>query len=161
MRRIRRHRDEPRIDMTPMLDTIFLLLTFFLFALTLATRFNVTEIRLPTTSQGRAPEPVPAVIVGLKADGQPMVDNTAVAWTDLLAAVREARERTPSATLFIAPDAEARSTDLFRLMDTLAQGDIRDLRFLRLPEAKATPPATPAAAPDQSPGVPGTPGPNP
>ena len=128
-----------------MLDVVFVLLTFFIFAMVLSKRFTITDIRLPETSlPGESPATnTKQIVVSLKPDGIVMVGEE-TASLELLPGLLAKRQReNPGAKLFLAPDAAASSGELFHLMDTLAKAGIRDLRFLRKP---ATPgaPAEPA-----------------
>jgi len=125
---------EPRLELLPLLDVVFLLLTFFIFVLVLTARLEVTEIRLPVAVSGGETKPGPSILLGLRADGSVTLDGAEVAMADLLAAVTRAQAEKPGSTLYIAPDREARNAQLFALIDALAEGGIRDLRFLRLPE---------------------------
>jgi biopolymer transport protein ExbD len=43
---------EPRFELAPLLDVIFLLLTFFLYSQVLLTRVDILPINLPTFSGG-------------------------------------------------------------------------------------------------------------
>lgn len=116
-----------------MLDVVFILLTFFIFAMVLSKRFTVTDIRLPqagAASHNKA-EQEDTIVVALKPGGGLTVNNEAVTLDllpDRLAALQRAA---PSAKVFLAPDTAASSGELFQLMDTLAKAGIRDLRFLR------------------------------
>jgi len=130
---------EPRLELFPLLDVVFLLLTFFIFVLVLTARLEVTEIQLPIAVAGGETKPGPSILLGLKADGSVTLDGREVAVADLLAALTQAQTDKPGATLYIAPDREARNAQLFALIDALAEGGIRDLRFLREPEER--PPA--------------------
>lgn len=125
---------EPRLELIPLLDVVFLLLTFFIFAMVLTARLKVTDIRLPAAVAAGEARPGPSILLGLKADGSVMLDGSDIAITDLLAALAQAQADKPGATLYIAPDREARNAQLFALIDALAEGGIRDLRFLREPE---------------------------
>ncbi|MEO1129054.1 MAG: biopolymer transporter ExbD [Planctomycetota bacterium] len=142
-----RHRSsipEPRIELMPLIDVVFLLLTFFIFALVLSARLEVTDIQLPSTSAGEAPQGGEYMVLELRPGGDLMLSRKAVEWDSLVASIEAERVSRPDAVLLIAPDIGSSSGDLFKLVDTLSQGGIRDLRFLRAP-APAT--ATPAGAP--------------
>jgi len=139
MPHIRRSMPEPRLELLPLLDVVFLLLTFFIFALVLTARLEVTDIRLPLVAKGGEAKPGPVILLGLKADGTITLDGQDVDVADLLSKLRAAQEDKPGAALYIAPDREARNAQLFALMDALAEGGIRDLRFLREPRGDGSP----------------------
>ena len=82
--RLRTTLTEPRLEMTPLLDVVFLLLTFFAFAMLVMVRADVVDVDLPvidpsgTTASGPAP-----IVVSLTDDDRTAVngeflDNEAV-----------------------------------------------------------------------------------
>ncbi len=123
-----------------MLDVVFILLTFFIFAMVLSKRFTVTDIRLPRTGPAAstpAADPADTIVVSLKPGGALSVNSTPATLDtlpDTLAALQ--RER-PQSKVYLAPDTAASSGELFQLMDTLAKAGVRDLRFLRKAEQVA------------------------
>jgi biopolymer transport protein ExbD len=129
--------DEPRLELMPLIDVVFLLLTFFVFAMVLSARLEVTQIQLPrATSGAESPEVRRYVVLGLNAKGELQLDGAPLAWEnagEALAAALEGGEGEEAASLLVAPDARAPSGDLFRLVDMLQAMEITDLRFLREP----------------------------
>ena len=140
---------EPRLEMMPLIDVVFLLLTFFVFAMVLTARLDVTEIELPRATTGTSPDVMEYVVLGLHEDGTLTLDGRALAWEEAPTALVDAASR-ESVQLLVAPDARGMSGDLFRLMDLLQELEIRNLRFLRLPAAEPAPgrgDGVPAASP--------------
>lgn len=119
-----------------MLDVVFILLTFFIFAMVLSKQFTVTDIRLPRSGAG-ASAATPgdgaagALVVSLRPGGEVRLNDQEVTLEELATRIGEARKATPGVAVFLAPDTSASSGDLFALMDTLAKAGVRDLRFLR------------------------------
>lgn len=135
MPRRTRRIDEPRLELIPLLDVIFLLMTFFIFALMLTARLEVTDIKLPVTViKGADISGGVPVVIGLKADGSLVLDQQPSTLDAIAEHVKQAREADEKTQVFVAPDAEARNADLFSLIDALAKVGVRDLRFLRKPE---------------------------
>jgi biopolymer transport protein ExbD len=131
MRRARRTGEHTRIDITPLLDVVFLLLTFLVFSLALSARYRVTELTLPATSVGNEAEPGPAVLVELAPDGVVSIDGEAVADGGLEAALNELGGREPRVALFVAADEAAPAGALLKLVDDLREAGFPDLRVLR------------------------------
>jgi biopolymer transport protein ExbD len=94
---------------------------------------QITGVRLPEGGEGEAAEQATFVVVALKRDGALAVDDTEVQWAGLGEAIAERVSAAPEAEVVVAPDADSRSEDLFRLMDALARSGWRDIRFLRQP----------------------------
>lgn len=131
---------EPRLEMMPLIDVVFLLLTFFVFAMVLSARLEVTQIELPTVATGaESPEVARYVVLGLDEAGQLTLDGEPLEWADAGEAITGAiggGEGSEPAQLLVAPDKRAPSGDLFRLVDLLQGLEIRDLKFLREPAAR-------------------------
>ena len=70
MRAIRRSHLEPRVELTPLIDVVFLLLTFFILTMVTVSRLGVQDVELAPVgdAQGVADGPVRAVRVA--ADGR-------------------------------------------------------------------------------------------
>jgi biopolymer transport protein ExbD len=118
-----------------MIDVVFLLLTFFVFALILTVRMDVSDIRLPEARSGEPAERVAPVVLALTEAGELRLDTEPVAWADLSAAVRALLAERPDARLFVAADREAPAGRLFELIDLLKAAGQSDIRFLRDPTA--------------------------
>lgn len=130
---------EARLELTPLLDVMFLLLTFFIFAFVIMVRLDITDITLPTASLGQPAERGPTITLTLDADGNMTINARPTSPETLaedLAAVFELR---PEAQLLIATDVDSRSGDLFELIDALKAAGHTDLRFLRQPTGNSPP----------------------
>jgi biopolymer transport protein ExbD len=122
------------MELIPLLDVIFLLMTFFIFALMLTARLEVTDIKLPVTViKGAEIKSGVPVVIGLRADGTLVLDNQPTDLNAAIEAVKSARAADSQSPVFIAPDTDARNGDLFELIDAMAAIGVRDLRFLRKP----------------------------
>ncbi|MGP1347600.1 MAG: ExbD/TolR family protein [Phycisphaerales bacterium] len=153
MQRVRRQTEGYSLDLAPLIDVVFLLLTFFVFSLALAVQVRITEIRLPEGSPGGEPSQGITAVVALDAGGAITLDGEPVALEELGAALIRAREASPDMIVYVATDERASAGDMFRLMDAFAGASITDLRFLRSPPSPTEPPQFPA-----SPGSSGSPG---
>ncbi len=127
MRRTRRVEfDEVRFEMAPLLDVVFLLLTFFMFAMLVLVRTDAIDLDLPALDAGAQAEPVEAIRVTLEADGTVMVDGNASQdgdWAGLFDAVRLEKPEAP-VHLFVDQRGERRD-----LLDLTAMG-VRDVRLM-------------------------------
>jgi len=143
---------EPRVELMPLIDVVFLLLAFFVFALVLSARLEVTDVELPGASAGDAPGPGEYIVLQLDAQGRLQLSGEPLAWESIGNAVENERARRPEATLLVAPDVGSSSGDLFRLVDALTEAGVRNLRFLRQPSQGAPAPPADGAATEPGPG---------
>ena len=121
------------VEITPLIDVIFLLLIFFVISTTFV-RTSAIEVDLPDGSG--AIDRVPAGIeVGVSATGEYAVNGQALPATgraDLLRALGQARDevRDPEPLLVIAADANARHEAVVRVMDAARELGLTNLRVL-------------------------------
>lgn len=123
--------------MTPLMDVIFLLLTFFVFSLTLLVRAQVLGVSLPSLTAAEDAKPSPTITVALDAAGACTVDGEPVALDGLVEVLRQRRAAQPGARLLIAADVGSRSGELLKLVDTLSAAGMRDFALVGRPSAAA------------------------
>ena len=133
MQRVRQDIPEPRIEIIPLLDVVFLLLTFFIFAIVVMVRIDTTSITLPEATDAPAVAPGPAMTISLDADAQLFIDAEPTTLESLREELPDLLETVPDARLFIAADERAPAGSLFELMDALQALGVSNLQFLRDP----------------------------
>lgn len=139
MRRVRRTTPELRLELTPLIDVVFLLLTFFVFAMVLMVRAEVLGVDLPEIAAGEAGERAEMVTVTLDAEGRAFVDGEETPVEVVAAAVARARDAKGGAEVLIAVDEGARAGTLVEVADALTAAGITAFGVLGTP--------TPATAP--------------
>lgn len=122
---------EPRIELIPLLDVLFFLLTFFIFALAVAAKLRVTGIQLPGIAEGGSSGRGESAVVALKDSGEILLDDRPVTLDALGGALDRLRAERPGVTIYIATDERAPTGDLFRLVDALQAAKVGELRFIR------------------------------
>lgn len=133
---LRRHSPEPRLEMTPLIDVVFLLLTFFIMALVLMVRAELLNVRLPTITAGTPARPEEAVTVAIDVEGRVFVDGEPTMVAEVVERVRDRREARPDARLLIAVDEGGRNESLLGLLNELARSGLTDFAIVgRRPDA--------------------------
>ncbi len=118
----RQTEEEVGINLTPLIDVVFLLLIFFMVSTTFDTTSQL-EIRLPEASENPAPEPPRQLHLQIDADGSFFVNARELTGTDsavLRAALLRALEgrRLP---IVIQSDANSPVQSLVTAMDVVGQ----------------------------------------
>lgn len=70
MRTARRHDMSPRVEMMPLIDVIFLLLTFFIYSMVTMVRAEILPVQLQTLTTGQAAEPAAILAVTIDVHGK-------------------------------------------------------------------------------------------
>lgn len=108
MRPIRRTDMTPRVEMTPLIDVIFLLLTFFIYSLVLMVRAEVLPVSLqPLGSAGEHAAVAASRSLTIDRAGQLFLDRQAVTWEQFDAALSDIRSDPDQPVLFVAMAAES------------------------------------------------------
>ena len=104
--------------MTPLIDVMFLLVTYFVFALVLMIRADVIELSLPTLDSGH-PATGRAITIAIDDGGAIRLDGEVVGIEALAERVRAAQNENPTATLLLAFDTQGKMGAGLEVIDTL------------------------------------------
>ncbi len=108
MRPIRRSEHETRVEILPLIDVVFLLLTFFIYAMVLMVRAEVLPVPLESYTSGTPAEPRPTISVTIAIDGNIYVNKSVVGLDGVVAAVRQELEEKQNAAIYVVvEDGEA------------------------------------------------------
>lgn len=119
-RRRRQQRGSPQIDLTPMVDMVFLLVVFFMVSTTFVTFESSLPIDLPT-AQTSVTETTLVPTVSVNREGEVFFNDARRGDAELLNAVREELQRTGHTTVVLRADTEAHHGVTVRVMDILKQ----------------------------------------
>lgn len=128
--RLRRSRDEVRVEMTPLIDVVFLLLTFFVFAMVLMIRAEVLRVELPSFSNAVDASRTRSIVLVLREDGSLELDGEPIEAVGLGEAVRRRRAEDPDMPLLVAADEGGERRGLIALFDLLSQEGLGEFAFI-------------------------------
>ncbi len=108
MRPIRRTEHESRIEMMPLIDVVFLLLTFFIYAMVLMVRAEVLPVPLESYVSGVSAKPRSSISVTIAVDGNIYVGRTVVSLDEVAQTVNMKLVENPEAAIYlVVEDGEA------------------------------------------------------
>lgn len=102
-------REEPEINLIPMIDVLLVIIIFLMLTTTYA-KFSGIEINLPTAEASKPPEQPNEIEVAVTAAGQVLVNKSPLAAGDVAAianALRRAAGERPDPVIVINADAKA------------------------------------------------------
>lgn len=150
MRRpIRRSDNAYRLEMTPMIDVIFLLLTFFVYSMVMMIRADVLPVKLAPVASGRVAEGGRIEAITVDRAGKLFYNREPVTVEQLDAKLARLAADPKRPRLWIAMEAAGeadRGPVLFALVGRVQRAGIYDIGFVGPEEAKPAGEARPAGA---------------
>ncbi|MEQ8434873.1 MAG: biopolymer transporter ExbD [Oceanicaulis sp.] len=123
-RKSRRGNDEANIDMTPMLDIVFILLIFFIVTATFLQEEGIDLTPPPETDQPPPPDAPPPIFVQVSNENRVFVNRDATAESRVMAAVSRIRAEQPNSAVVIEVSQEAEHGTIVRIIDELRANSI-------------------------------------
>ncbi|MCB9844582.1 MAG: biopolymer transporter ExbD [Phycisphaeraceae bacterium] len=133
MRPIRRSSPEIRVELTPLIDVVFLLLTFFIFSLVMLVRARTLDVRLPALGAAADSRPPDSITIALDSRGGLFLEGESVEPDALIDRVRVLRSERPDARLLVAADESGQRAQLLDLINRLAGANLGDFAILARP----------------------------
>lgn len=123
-RRVDTTSDEAVIDMTPMMDIVFIMLIFFIVT-TSFVRESGIEINRPSanTSEKKSSS---NIIVAIKSNGEVWIDKRSIDINAVRAHVERLHAENPQGTVVIAADKESRTGDMIKVLDQVRAAGVMD-----------------------------------
>lgn len=119
--------DGPSVDLTPVIDMVFLLLIFFLVATTFQQVEREMNVVLPTSA---AAAPISAslreLVINVSADGTIIVAGRPMDEADLAAMVKSAVAGNPNQKVSIRGDRAAAYSNIVRVLDICKASGIQE-----------------------------------
>ena len=112
-----------RIEIIPMIDTIFFLLVFFMMATLTMTQMKAIKLNLPPSNSATTQQ-VSKVIVSVSKDGRYFVDKTECACTDIGHHLASLIEANPNIIVVLQGDEGSNYGDVIKALDELKKAGI-------------------------------------
>jgi biopolymer transport protein ExbD len=116
-RRTRREAEEAAIDLTPMLDVVFIMLIFFIVTTSFVKEAGIT-VQKPKASKATA-EPKATIFVAIKGNGEIWLDKRAVDVERVGATIEKLLAESPTDTVIVQADKESKHGVVVSVMDQI------------------------------------------
>ncbi len=114
-------------DMLPLIDVVFLLLVFFIYAMLSMSYHNGIQMQLPESAQAVHMEETPALILSVTAEGGVFMAKTPVPLVELGGRITHYFEGKPKKRVILCGHKDLSYQKLFRVMDTIREAGITDI----------------------------------
>ncbi|MGA8180269.1 MAG: biopolymer transporter ExbD [Desulfobacterales bacterium] len=112
-----------RIEMIPLIDIVFLLLVFFIYAMLSMAVHHALPVLLPTSAAAKIDKEL-LLSVTVKADGTLYVDNEQVGFNDLSSVLRNKAAANEKVGILLFADRSLSYQNLFRVLDQIKMAGI-------------------------------------
>lgn len=125
MRRISltRNQDDAAIDMTPMLDVVFIMLIFFIVSTSFVREAGI-EVNRPS-AETSSNQTKSAVMVAISANGEIWLDRKATDVRMVRPILERLRTEQPGLSVVVQADAQSTTGDLVQLIDQLRMAGVQ------------------------------------
>ncbi|MDO2950380.1 ExbD/TolR family protein [Aeromonas simiae] len=124
-RQPKRQRDEIQIDMTPMLDIVFIMLIFFIVTTSFVREAGL-EVHRPEASQAKA-QKSSSIMLAIGANGEIYLDRKAVDVERIKVSLARMLAEQPEASLVIQADERVAHGRVVRVMDEAKAAGIANI----------------------------------
>ncbi len=133
MRLQRRSLKKARIEIIPMIDTIFFLLVFFMISTLSMARFRGVQVNLPKAASG-SQAPAESITVTLTKEGQLFLNKEEVGRESLLQSLRQQLEKNSELLVIINADHGVQHGEVVEIMDQTRQAGVAKLSIAVKPK---------------------------
>lgn len=117
--------EESSIDMTPMLDIVFIMLIFFIVTTSFVKESGVTVSR--PSAQTAAEDKKGNIMVAIKPTGEIWIDKRAVDVRSVRANIEKLKAESPESGVVIQADTDARTGILVQVMDQIRLAGVTNI----------------------------------
>jgi biopolymer transport protein ExbD len=133
MRLPRRVIKKARIEIIPMIDTIFFLLVFFMISTLSMARYSGLPVNLPKAATGQQP-PSESAAVTIASDGKVSIDRQEVARDQIRETLRQRLAKNPELLVLINADERVEHGVVVEIMDAARQAGVAKMAIAVKPK---------------------------
>jgi len=131
----RKKREDPKVELTPMVDVVFLLLIFFMISTTFVETPGIS-IKLPESSSQIAQKSPEEIKVYLASNGEITFEKERVSLEEFRRRLNGYGKKSGTMTFFLMADEDARHGRVVQLMDAAREAGFGKLAIATSPEKK-------------------------
>ncbi|MDF1808158.1 MAG: biopolymer transporter ExbD [Phycisphaerales bacterium] len=119
VRRVRRSSNDVHVELTPMIDVVFLLLTFFVFSIVLMVRADVLDVNLPQLTSGRSADRIVPITIAINDSGIIFINREEIEMNSVIDRLKELKTELGDSPLVLAVDTRSDAGIMITLADKL------------------------------------------
>jgi len=116
-----READSAEIDITPMMDIVFIMLIFFIVTTSFVKEAGI-DVNKPEAAQAQS-KPSATIFIAIRANGEVWMDKRPVDVERVSANIERLRAESPTDTIIVQADKEAKHGVVMEVMDQIKAAD--------------------------------------
>lgn len=116
-----READSAEIDITPMMDIVFIMLIFFIVTTSFVKEAGI-DVNKPESAQAQS-KPSATIFIAIRANGEVWMDKRPVDVERVSANIERLRAESPTDTIIVQADKEAKHGVVMEVMDQIKAAD--------------------------------------
>ena len=132
----RKKREEIRVELTSMVDVVFLLLIFFMISTTFVESQGIV-VALPEANSEKIQKAPEEVKIYLEKSGRIHLDDRLISFSDLEAHLASYADRASNTTFILLADEKAQHGRVIKLMDAARRAGFQKLAIATDPKSKS------------------------
>lgn len=125
--RTQRATEEAEVNMTPMLDIVFILLIFFIVTAVFVRERALNMTPPPPSSEDTPTEPQPTILIRVDADNLVFVDNRLVDIGQVRSNIERLRAENPQRAVLVQAHPDARNGLVIQIVDQARSANVKDV----------------------------------
>lgn len=121
--------DEAKVDLTPMLDVVFILLIFFIVTAVFLQE-EAINLEPPPPSNDTPTEAVPVILILVDDENRVFVNNRPSLVESVRANIERLRAETPNSSVIIQAHPDAKNDTIIRIRDQAASANIDKVNLI-------------------------------
>ena len=117
-------KDESEVDLTPMLDVVFIMLIFFIVTASFVKESGFDVNRPDSDESKRENQEVQNILVNVAADGQLFINRRRVDASSLVANIKRLHAENPQGSVVIQAEDESKNERLITVMDAARKAGV-------------------------------------
>lgn len=125
MRRVKRETEEAQLDLTPMLDVVFIMLIFFIVTTSFVKETGV-DINRPSASTAEK-KSKGNILIAIRPNGEIWIDKRQIDIRAVRANIQRMKAKFPQSSVIIKSDSEAKTGVLVKVMDQIRLAGVQNI----------------------------------
>lgn len=125
MRRLPRSEESSEIELTPMLDVVFILLIFFIVTTSFVKETGI-DVNRPSAATAEKKEKG-NILIAINANGEIWIDNREIDVRAVRANIQQLKARYPQSSVIIQSDEDSRTGMLVKVMDQIRLAGVENI----------------------------------